>query len=428
MTKETLILDTSAIVNQPNIFSLLDNTLFIIPIEVLEELDNLKTKNEQSGFNARKANRIIDEIRGSQNLANGVTFGNGNYIKVFMESNLGLVPSFYSQNIDSRIISVAMIYAKGSAGVKLVSSDISLRIKANSLGINSVSDDEVLFGKADIVYSGTKTINVDQNVISDFYNTGFVTHFRSDLFENQAVVLRSEESSGAIGVVKSNRIVKLREDKKGGIAIMGVSPRNKEQRFAFEYLLDQNIPLVSMIGQAGSGKTLCAAVAAMHMLDKGIYEKLVICRPAISASSGIGFLPGTLQEKMKPWVQPIFDNLKHAMKCTDTYLTLLMDKGKIEVESLSYIRGRTFPNTVIIIDEAQNATSSEMKAVITRMGENSKIIITGDLEQIDSPKLDIYSCGLSTVINSFKHSELTAHITMVKTERSEIAALAAKLL
>ena len=846
MNKEILVLDTSAIINQPNIFSILTNTSFIIPIEVLEELDNLKTKNEQSGFSARKANRAIDEICGGGNLANGIMFGDGNYLEVFMGSNLDLVPSFYSQNIDSRIISVAIICARNNRdgeAVKLVSSDIALRIKASSLGICAVSEDEILFGKEDLIYSGLKVINVDQYVITDFYNDGFVVHMRGDLCENQAIVLRSDESSGAIGTVSGNRIVRLYDDKKIP-SIMGVSPKNKEQRFAFEFLLNKNIPLVSIVGKAGGGKTLLAAVTAMYMLDKGTYDKLVICRPAVSASNGIGFLPGpqpldakiltpdgwitmadvkkdskvisrsgipatvigifpkgkknvyriittdgtsteccedhlwqtqtweekkrnkpgkvrstaeiistletksgrlnhylprnapvefnfselpiepytlgallgdgsisdtiilynmdaeiisrvakevlkndctlhndggigyhitshpinnktarpvlltnvltlssekfrsvgeafnsmksisniskgafqnrcsksmvinnikyeylplenrwqnkmkealyclglsnmysdtkfipaqykystsvadrvallqglmdtdgtikkngeasfcttslvlandvievvrslggravlrrrdrrnhtgrkstlksgriinpslisyelnislpkeinpfyvprkasrhrcsyiydariesinivgekevqciliddpehlyitdefivthnTKLEKLAPWIQPVFDNLKHAMKCTDTYLNLLMDKGKIEVESLSYIRGRTFPNTVMIIDEAQNATASEMKAVITRMGENSKIIITGDLEQIDSPKLDVYTSGLSTVINSFKHSELTAHITLTKTERSEISALAAKLL
>jgi PhoH-like ATPase len=207
-----------------------------------------------------------------------------------------------------------------------------------------------------------------------------------------------------------------------------MSPRNKEQRFAMEYLLDQDIPMVSLAGVAGTGKTSVAAVVAMHMLDKGMYEKLILCRPAVSASAGIGFLPGSLEEKMMPWIQPILDNLKHMMKCSDMYINLLMEKKKIEIASLSYIRGRTFPNTIVIVDEAQNSNPSEMKAIITRMGEKSKLIITGDLEQIDSPKLDVYSSGLSIVANKFKHSELSAHITLMKTERSELAALAAKLL
>jgi PhoH-like ATPase len=427
MNKDVLVLDTSALINHPNIFSLVDDSTFIVPIEVLEELDNAKVKNDTTGFNARRANRAIDEIRAGRSLIDGVSFGRGNILKVSMESDLSLVPSFFSQNTDSRIISVAKKYDEESIYVKLVSADISLRIKASSLGINSISDDDLLFGKEDLLYSGCKIINTESENIADFYRDGFVDHTRVDLYPNQAVVLKAGESSSAIGVVKGNKIVKLKADKKDS-GVMGMSPRNKEQRFAMEYLLDQDIPMVSLAGVAGTGKTSIAAVTAMHMLDKGMYEKLILCRPAVSASAGIGFLPGTLEEKMMPWIQPIFDNLKHMMKCSDMYLNLLMEKKKIEIASLSYIRGRTFPNTIVIVDEAQNSNPSEMKAIITRMGDKSKLIITGDLEQIDSPKLDIYSSGLSIVANKFKQSPLAAHITLQKTERSELAALAAKLL
>ncbi len=427
MNDKVLVLDTSSIINHPNIFTLLKDINFIIPIEVLEELDNAKTKNDAAGFNARKANRAIDEIRGSGDLAFGVSFGEGNFLRISMESDLNLVPDIFSQNTDSKIISVAKLYTEKGFDTTLISADISLRIKANSIGINARSDDDILFGKEDLLYSGTKTIETSQENISDFYRDGFVTHVRTDLHPNQAVVLKSTDNSSAIGVVKGDKIVKLKSDKKDS-SIMGINGRNKEQKFAIEYLTDTSIPLVSIAGQAGSGKTMLASVIAMHLLDKGTYDKMVICRPAVSMSTNIGMLPGEKLDKMKPWVQPIFDNLKHIMKCSDMFINLLIEKGKIEVESLSYIRGRTFPNTIMIIDEAQNATTSEMKAVITRMGTGSKLIVIGDLEQIDSPKLDIYSSGLSTVVNKFKGSDLSAHITLTKTERSELAALAAKLL
>lgn len=427
MNKDVLVLDTSALINHPNIFSLVSDSTFIVPIEVLEELDNAKVKNDTTGFNARRANRAIDEIRAGRSLIDGVSFGKGNILKVSMESDLSLVPSFFSQNTDSRIISVAKKYDEESLYVRLVSADISLRIKASSLGVTAISDDDLLFGKEDLLYSGCKIINTESENIADFYRDGYVDHTRVDLYPNQAVVLKAGESSSAIGVVRGNKIVKLKADKKDS-GVMGMSPRNKEQRFAMEYLLDQDIPLVSLAGVAGTGKTSIAAITAMHMMDKGMYEKLILCRPAVSASAGIGFLPGTLEEKMMPWIQPIFDNLKHMMKCSDMYLNLLMEKKKIEIASLSYIRGRTFPNTIVIVDEAQNSNPSEMKAIITRMGDKSKLIITGDLEQIDSPKLDIYSSGLSIVANKFKQSPLAAHITLQKTERSELAALAAKLL
>lgn len=424
MSKNTIVLDTSSLINHPNILTILNKTKFIIPIEVLEELDNAKTRNDSAGFNARRANRLIDEIRGSGDLSKEIMYGNDCSLLVSMESDLSLVPTFFAQNVDSRIISVAI---KAGPGTTLVSSDISLRIKASSLGVNSSSDDQILFGEEDLLYSGCKIIDTAPENITEFYKNGYVGHSRTDLYPNQSVILRSGEASSAIGIVKGSSIVKLRTDKKDG-SIIGMSPKNKEQRFALEYLLDQDIPLVSIAGIAGTGKTMLAIMAAMYMMDKGMYDKIIICRPAISMSAGIGFLPGSKLEKLEPWIQPIFDNLKHMMKCSDMLINLLIEKGKLEIESLSYIRGRTFPNSILIVDEAQNSTSSEMKAVITRMGEKSKLIITGDLEQIDSPKLDIYSSGLATVVNKFKSSELAAHVTLVKSERSELAALAAKLL
>jgi len=380
MNKDVLVLDTSALINHPNIFSLVDDSTFIVPIEVLEELDNAKVKNDTTGFNARRANRAIDEIRAGRSLIDGVSFGRGNILKVSMESDLSLVPSFFSQNTDSRIISVAKKYDEESIYVKLVSADISLRIKASSLGINSISDDDLLFGKEDLLYSGCKVINTESENIADFYRDGFVDHSRIDLYPNQAVVLKAGESSSAIGVVKGNKIVKLKADKKDS-GVMGMSPRNKEQRFAMEYLLDQDIPLVSLAGVAGTGKTSIAAVTAMHMMDKGMYDKLILCRPAVSASAGIGFLPGTLEEKMAPWIRPIYDIL-HNFVSPKEVLGLIEEKV-IEISPLGFMRGRTFKNCWIVADEMQNSTISQMKMLLTRLGENSRLIITGDLEQFD---------------------------------------------
>lgn len=424
MLRKTLVLDTSAIINQPNIFTLLENTHFVVPLEVLEELDNAKVKNDATGFNSRRAIRVIDEIRDGDDLIAGVEFGKGNILSVSTESNLALVPSIFAPSTDTKIISVAKKHSNEDFATTLVSADIAMRIKANAMGIESASDDEVLFGREDIVYSGCKVIDISPESMSEFYQVGFIICVSAGLYQNQSVILKSADSTSALGKVVGGKIVKLRGEQN----VLGISAKNKEQRFAMEYLLDKDIPMVSIAGLSGSGKTILAIIAAMHMLEKNMYEKIVLCRPAVSMSTNVGALPGDLKAKLQPWIQPIFDNLKHAMKCSDTYLNLLMEKGKIEMESLSFIRGRTFPNTILIIDEAQNTTTSEMKAIITRMGENSKLIITGDLDQIDSPKLDIYSSGLSVVANKFKHSELAAHVTLQKTERSDLAALAAKLL
>lgn len=837
MLRKTLVLDTSAIINQPNIFTLLENTSFVIPLEVLEELDNAKVKNDATGFNSRRAIRVIDEIRDGDDLIAGVEFGKGNILTVSTESNLALIPPVFAPSTDTKIISVAKKHSNEDFSTTLVSADIAMRIKANAIGVESASDDEILFGREDIVYSGCKVIDISSESMSEFYQLGFIICISAGLYQNQSVILKSYDGSSALGRVVGGKIVKLRGEQN----ILGVCAKNKEQRFALEYLLDKDVSMVSVAGLAGSGKTILAIISAMYMLEKNMYEKIVLCRPAVSMSTNIGALPGpqpldakiltptgwttmgqlevgskvitrngtaanvigifpkgnksvykistndgcsteacddhlwqtetyeerkrwkgssikttkeisltlsanngmlnhylprnksvhfdskelpikpyllgamlgdgsisdhitfyntdediisrvrfeagtlgckltfdggigytisgnhgynktarpvqitdiktgliqkyqsigsaladnqtikrstlhsrcsnsrivgdkkyeflplenrwqnilkeelyklglqsmhawnkfipakykyessvndriellrglmdtdgtikkngeasfctiskqlaldvievvkslggrsvlrsrdrtgnevskptlssgriikanymsyefnislptdinpfftarkasrhkchhivdskiksieyigekevqcilidhpehlyitddfivthnTKEEKLQPWAQPIFDNLKHAMKCSDTYLNLLMEKGKIEMESLSFIRGRTFPNTILIVDEAQNTTTSEMKAIITRMGENSKLIITGDLDQIDSPKLDIYSSGLSVVANKFKNSELAAHITLQKTERSDLAALAAKLL
>jgi PhoH-like ATPase len=195
-----------------------------------------------------------------------------------------------------------------------------------------------------------------------------------------------------------------------------------------DFMLDTKIPLVSVCGLAGSGKTMAAIAAALHMVDKGLYSKIVITRPVVSLSTNIGMLPGDKLDKMKPWIQPVFDNAKWLLKGGNGHIDLLIEKGVLEIESLSYIRGRTFPNTIFIVDECQNTTISEMKSIITRMGVNSKLILIGDIEQIDSPKIDMFNSGLSTVISKFKGTDLAAHVTLVKSERSELAALAAKIL
>lgn len=425
--KDMLVLDTSAILNQPNIFHLLKDKVFIIPGEVLEELDNAKTKNDGTGFAARRANKIIEDIRSSGDIIAGVNFDGNNQLIVDLESNLSWVPEFFPSNFDSKIISIAKKYHTTNQRVSLVSSDVSMRIKAASIGISAIDEDQVLFGNEDPVYSGIKVISVDPDTIATFYNEGRVEIFGYNLYPNQAIVMKSSESGSAIGLYKEGFVTKLKTDKKE-FSVSGIVPKNKEQKFAMDFLMDPSIPLVSISGLAGSGKTMLAIAAALQMIDKGHYDKLVISRPVVSMSTNMGFLPGDKKEKMQPWVQPIFDNMKFLLKGGDMYINLMIEKGKIEIESLSYIRGRTFPNTIFVLDECQNATVAEMKAVLTRMGHNSKIVLTGDIEQIDSPKLDVHNSGLSTVINKFKESNLAAHITLLKSERSELAALSAKIL
>ena len=427
-TYQTLVLDTSSILNQPSIFTILSNTRFIIPIEVLEELDGAKTKQDAVGFNARRANKILDKFRKDSDLSEEFSIDNNNSIIISFEADLSSIPSSYSQNFDAKIIATAKKYSDIYNNLSLISSDISMRIKAAAIGIDAKSEDDVLFGDdEEFGRSEVETLLFLQDEMDDFYRNGFV-HTDEKLSQNEPLVIKSIEGSSALGIYRNGRVNKLKVADKKDFNILSISPKNKEQRFAMEMLLDTSIPMVSICGVAGSGKTMLAIAAAMHMLDKGMYERIVLTRPVVSLSTNIGMLPGEKHEKMKPWVQPIFDNIKWALKGGDMYINLLMEKGKIEIESLSYIRGRTFPKTIFIVDECQNTTISEIKAVITRMGTDSKLILTGDVEQIDSPKLDVFNSGLSTVINKFKFSELAAHVNLNKSERSDLAGLAAKIL
>ena len=223
-------------------------------------------------------------------------------------------------------------------------------------------------------------------------------------------------------------IKKLVHTSERGFSCQGIKPRNKEQTFALEMLLDRDIHMATLTGKAGSGKTLLSTASAVHMLNLGWYEKIIISRPVQSLSADIGFLPGDKNEKMAPWIQPIIDNLKFVFKNGEHYFDIMMEKGIIEIEALSYIRGRSLPNTIMILDEAQNISYAEAKAVITRMGEGSKLIMLGDLQQIDAPHLDSTTSGLGAVVEKFKDFHLSSHITLLKGERSALAEHAANIL
>jgi PhoH-like ATPase len=433
MNKEqTLVLDTSAILNQPAIFSLLKNTRFIVPIEVLEELDGAKVKQDAIGFAARRANKVFDKFRKNSDLTSEFSIDDNNSMIISFDFDMSLLPSSYSESFDSRIIAVAKKYSLEFENLSLVSSDISMRVKAAAIGISAKSEDDVVFSGDDLISEKIERFNITDDELDAFYADSKISLDslkRDDIvfYHNQPLILRSESGSSALAVSRDGFAHRLKTDKKD-FSILGISPKNKEQRFAMDFMLDTKIPLVSVCGLAGSGKTMAAIAAALHMVDKGLYSKIVITRPVVSLSTNIGMLPGDKLDKMKPWIQPVFDNAKWLLKGGNGHIDLLIEKGVLEIESLSYIRGRTFPNTIFIVDECQNTTISEMKSIITRMGVNSKLILIGDIEQIDSPKIDMFNSGLSTVISKFKGTDLAAHVTLVKSERSELAALAAKIL
>jgi PhoH-like ATPase len=421
------ILDTSVLLYHEDSIHGFPEQEVILPIEVLEELDTFKTRDDSKGNAARYINRFLDELREKGSLKDGVSLQNGQIIRVCLDSDLSVLPSGFDNTYDNKIISVAYKELKAGSDVSIISRDINFRVKCDALGIpaeNYIKEKAVIDRRE--AYTGVSVREISTEEMDSFYEEGSIT-LEEKFYPNEFLVLKSDRKS-ALAVNKDGLIKKLFFTNSKGFAIQGISPRNKEQTFALEALLDPDCHMVTLTGKAGCGKTLLAVAASVHMLQSGKYKKIIVSRPVQSLSSDIGFLPGTKYEKMEPWIQPMVDNFKIVFQNGESYFNLMLEKGIIEVEALSYIRGRSLPNTIFILDEAQNITYQEAKAVLTRMGEGSKLIMLGDLEQIDAPHLDSTTSGLGAIAEKFKDFELSSHITLLKGERSKLATYAAKIL
>jgi PhoH-like ATPase len=428
--RKNFVIDTSVLIHQKEAVHSFDGSNLYIPIEVLEEIDNLKTRMDNVGSSCRYVNRFLDNLRINGNLASGIKLDNDQIIYVTTISDMLELPEGMNNSVDNRIISVAKKLSKSHGEVTVVSRDISLRVRCDSLNIKAINfenNSKIKLEEND--FSGIRTIETTNEKISQFYEEDVLFINNHDFYPNEGVVLKCGQSS-ALSIASSCDTVRKFNFAKGkGFKIQGVTPRSKEQFLALELLLDPDIHMVSLSGFAGCGKTFITMAAALQHLDNRTYEKLIISRPVQSTSKDIGFLPGTKEEKMAPWLQPIFDNFDVLIsKNGRGYIEMMMNKGIIEVEALSYVRGRTLPNTLFVIDEAQNITHHEAKALLTRMGENSKIVLIGDLEQIDSPNVNELSSGLSSVIDLFKEFEHSGHVKLVKGERSKLASFAAKVM
>lgn len=426
--KINYVIDTSVLAyHGESIHNFAGHNLYI-PIEVLEELDFLKTRSDAVGSSCRYVNRYLDQFIGMGNLSEGVILENGQSIFVTSTSDLSILPDGMTDNVDNRIISVAAKLIKDGKNATVVSRDIALRIKCDSLSIPTKGYEKNQFSGEEL-FNGVDIIEVERETIDQFYSMGSVIIDGHNFYPNQGVILKSGQASAVAVAETETELRKLYFAGDKSFSMEGISPRSKEQTLACEFLLDPDIHLVSMAGFAGSGKTLLAIAAALKLIHEKTYKKLIISRPVQSTSKDIGFLPGTKEEKMAPWIQPIFDNIDVIYNGkSNHYIDLMIEKGIIEVEAMTYIRGRTLPNTIFIIDEAQNITHHEAKALLTRMGENSKIILIGDLEQIDSPSLNQDNSGLSSVVELFKEFDHSAHITLRKGERSKLATFAAKVM
>ncbi len=439
--KKIFVLDTNVLLHDPRaIFSFEDNDV-VIPIVVIEELDKFKKDVNEIGRNARQVSRILDEYRQKGKLSQGVKLEGGGCLRVELNhQSPDLLPSeLIATKADNRILATALNLKHDGLPVILVTKDTNLRIKADALGMNA-EDYESDTITLDELYSGESEIIVGPGVIDEFYVKGELPAAESKPKPNQFVLIKNSANPSQTALARFNQhknaFVPIANTKHG---IWGISARNKQQQFALDLLLNDDIRLVTLVGKAGTGKTLLALAAGLEKtIENRAFQRLVVSRPVFPLGKDIGFLPGDIEEKLRPWMQPIRDNLDYLMGASAPAvagrakgkkdLQSLFDLGMIEVEPLTYIRGRSMPNQYLIVDEAQNLTPHEIKTIITRAGEGTKVVLTGDPYQIDNPYIDSSSNGLTFVVERFKEEPIAGHITLVKGERSELAELAATLL
>lgn len=431
--RKTFILDTSVLINDPNSFKTFENSDVILPIAVLDELDKLKKQMSAAGQSARVATRIIDEISDLGDISTGILLDNDVMFKIdtIMYPTSAFGDSLFG---DPRILSCAVHYNKENPGeVTLVSNDLNLRIRARAEGIFAEGYDKDSTKSSDL-HSGIKRI-VDPESGEDLLKSGIIDPrcfaFDSELALNEYVLFTTDDGDEvALGrKVSPNKLKLVKRSYPWGI-----SAKNKEQVCAIDLINDPNIPLVTLLGKAGTGKSLVALAAAIELvINKRQYDKFIIYRPIQPMGNDIGYTPGSIEEKLTPWFQAILDNFEYLFTSSNgdkwrQNFDAVVRKDKIKMEALTYIRGRSIPNAIILIDEIQNLSKEEVKTILTRVGENTKIILTGDIEQIDKSSLDATNNGLTYVIEKFKDSELAGHITLTQGERSKLATKASEIL
>lgn len=434
------ILDTNVLLHDPQaIYKFSDNNV-ILPLTVIEEIDRFKKDQSETGRNARHISRTIDGFRQQAKLVDGVPLENGGTLRVAIyrqEFLLKLPPELRNDQGDNRILAVAQDLQESlpEGTVFFVTKDINLRIKADTIGLyaEDYQSDKV---PIEDLYTGASELVVAGSLVDQFYEQGSL-EIGEEFYANQGVTLVDDTnpSHTAIGRYDAPRkaVVALIKSPKEGI--WGIHPRNREQQFAFDLLLNDEIKLISLVGKAGTGKTLLAIAAGLvKTADENAYNRLLVSRPVYPMGRDLGFLPGDIEDKLAPWMQPIFDNVELLLSSLDEggnrkrgYRELI-DLGLMEIEPLTYIRGRSIPKQYMIVDEAQNLTPHEIKTIITRAGEGTKIVLTGDPYQIDNPYVDSASNGLSFSVERLKGQNITGHTTLSKGERSELAELAANLL
>ena len=462
--RKTFVLDTNVLLHDPQALTRFEDNAVVIPIEVVEEIDRFKRDPSEKGRNARQISRLLDGLREKGNLADGVPIdANGGSLQVVFcrsETLAQLPPELKGGNGDNNILAVALEQLRSGLiadqpPVVLVTKDTNLRIKADAVGLTA---QDYTTDKVDIadLYPGVCELTASAAAMDTLKGDGGLP--LTALPSAQGVTLQANEGVTLVDQAQPNHTLLARYDARrqsllplqraGKVRLGKVGARNREQTFALDLLLDPAVQLLTLVGKAGTGKTLLALAAGLHQVaDEHLYERLLVTRPVISLGKEIGFLPGSLEEKMGPWMQPIIDNLDFllggsaddeaprggtsrggANRPQRSNWTDLKGMGLLEVEAISYIRGRSIPRQFMVVDEAQNLTPHEVKTIVTRVGEGTKIVFTGDPYQIDNPYVDAESNGLTWLVERFKGQTLAGHVTLIRGERSELAELAANLL
>ena len=433
MTK-TYVLDTNVLLHDPEALFAFEEHAIVLPFAVIEEIDNQKKRQDEIGRNAREVSQKLDVLRQRGCLSEGIPLPQGGNLRIELNHQKaahlpdGLDPLKH----DNRIIALAHhLRCEQEDPVILVTKDLNLRIKADVIGIpaEDYSNDRVDYQQ---LYSGIQEVQLAPEELDVFYHDGILRRGRLlEAFPHQFLVLKSycqPSRSGLARYFQDSALPLAHVDS----VCWGIRALNKEQKFALELLLNDQIKVVTLVGRAGTGKTLLAlAVGLEKVLEENVYTRLLVTRPVIPMGNDLGYLPGSKEDKLRPWMQPIYDNLEfifsnHEDPVED--VNNLMARGTLTMEALTYIRGRSIPKQYILCDEAQNLSPHMIKTLITRVGEGTKIVFTGDPEQIDHPYLDRNSNGLTYLVERLKSEDIAGHVTLLKGERSKVAELGARLL
>lgn len=434
--KNTLVLDTNVYLTEANSLFSFGRGDIAIPTIVLDEIDKHKHRQDTAGHNARTMNRVLDKLRNKGSLSQGVPLGKGKGRVFVAQYDPRYMPAGLNQtDSDNKILAIALKLALEGRNVTVVSRDINMRVKCDSFGIKCVDyEPQKVIESVSSLFDGAGEIVVPDEYIEKFYSNEEVILQPDNkiIYPNQYLILKSEEDEKKTALARftneNNPLKKVFTYND----IWGLSAKNKEQKYAMDLLFDKDIHIITLTGPAGTGKTLIAAACGLEQVlhstkSQGGYDKLIITRPVQPMGRDIGFLPGTLEEKMMPWIAPLRDNLEY-LYGDKTALDMHMEQGVIEIEAMTFIRGRSISNAFMIVDEAQNLTMHELKTIITRVGHGTKLVLTGDIQQIDNSYVDSVSNGLAHAVEKFKPYDISGHVTLYKGERSKLATLAADIL